>query len=110
MSSLVTDGALGVVIGGANGVTRYDDAGGLSWFTPFLPSTNVFNPTIYVPPAMAVDGLGNTFIAASFVRTVSIGGLSVTNPGTITVNNPNGRATLLAKLDSNGTGVVDSQH
>ncbi len=105
LSSIVSDGALGVVVGGASGVARYDDTGGLSWFTPFLPSTNIFNSTIYVPPAVAVDGLGNTFVAASFVRTVSIGGLSVTNPGTITANNPNGRATLLAKLDSNGQAL-----
>ena len=105
LSGIVSDGSLGVVIGGANGVARYDDAGGLSWFTPFLPSTNVISPTIYVPPSMAVDGLGNTFIAASFVRTVSLGGLSVTNPGTITANNPNGRATLLAKLDTNGQAL-----
>ncbi|MEI6076657.1 MAG: hypothetical protein WCS94_13830 [Verrucomicrobiota bacterium] len=105
LTCLAVDGLLGVAVGGVSGVARYDDDGTLRWLMPFLPATNSTSPTIYVPPAVAVDGRGNTFVAASFVRTLSIGGLSVTNPGTITVNNPNGRATLLAKLDSNGNAV-----
>ena len=104
LSSLVSDGALGVVLAGPSGVARYDDDGALRWLTPFLPATNVVSSS-YSPPALAVDGRGNTYVAAGFRRTVSFGGLSVTNPGIVSANNAYGSGTFLAKLDSNGQAV-----
>ena len=95
---LKSDGVLGVVLGGNSGVSRFDDDGSLRWFMPFLPATNIVTSN-NGGLACAVDGQGSTFVATDFKGIVSLGGLSVTNPGT---SSPNGRGTLLAKLDITG--------
>ena len=95
---LKSDGALGVVLGGSSGVSRFDDDGSPRWFMPFLPATNILTASGGLV-ACAVDGQGNTFVAAEFKGIVSLGGLSATNPGT---SSPSGRGILLAKLDITG--------
>ncbi len=95
---ICADGPLGAAVVGNTGVARYDDDGSLRWVVPFLPSTNVLNNNTSV----AVDGRGNTYVIAMFKGTVTVGGLSATNPGTLTLENPQGRASLLAKLNHRG--------
>ena len=101
IADLKSDGPLGVVLIGNNGVSRIDDDGGIRWTVPFTPSTNIVTGG-FGRLACAVDGLGNTFVTCPFTGTVTCGGLSATNPGNLTVSNPNARGAFLAKIDITG--------
>ena len=97
------DGPLGVALIGTLGACRFDDDGSVRWVAAFTPATNV--GVISVGLSCAVDGLGNTYATAEFQRTLSIGGLSVTNPGVHSGNNTDARGMMLVKLDITGQAV-----
>lgn len=104
IADLQSDGSLGVVLLGNNGISRLDDDGVLRWTIPFAPASNLVTGG-FGRLACAVDGLGNTFVTCPFTGVVNLGSLSVTNPGVITVSNPNARGAFLAKLDITGQTV-----